>query len=259
MRDLYSKNGYTTVPQSVDAVYKLLMHEVGQIINHYFSDTKVWASLSSSDFYSYCFKCQQEINNLNFQSVFIQSHENILSSITGMSDIWHESVVFLRAIRPLASTPTLDNVGLHRETMYTDSPVQTSLAHNIWIPLTSITQENAVRYVPGSHLIPDHDLEWTDDLEANSVAKGSDGHKLGMLYKPRKITSNLSHLAVSYMLPSLDEFCLFSAMTLHGAGKNCTDNLRISLSMATIDKSVIETNKAYQASNGKPHYIAHST
>ena len=37
------------------------------------------------------------------------------------------------------------------------------------------------------------------------------------------------------MLPTLNQFALFSAMTVHGAGVNNSDKIRLSLSMAMID------------------------
>ena len=52
----------------------------------------------------------------------------------------------------------------------------------------------------------------------------------------------------------MDEFALFSAMTIHGGGVNRSSQLRLSLSMAPIDSDAIVDNKKYTAALGEPHY-----
>jgi hypothetical protein len=149
-----------------------------------------------------------------------------------------------------------DNVGFHRETMFSDNPNQTSRAHNIWVPITPVTEKSAVRYFEGSQLIPDSELEIIEDKYANRVSRGSFGHKLGMLYYPKTIW-NIPPLSSSrFMLPTLNEFSLFSAMTIHGSGVNNSNSIRLSLSMAIIDKDDIVYNKPYQAAGGNPHYVS---
>ena len=138
--------------------------------------------------------------------------------------------------------------------MYSDTPQQTARAHNMWIPLTIPTEETAVRYFPSSHLIPDELLTWNVDKTPKYITKGSYGHKLGSAYKPKSITKGLENLNVRKMLPTLNQFSLFSAMTVHGAGVNNSDQIRLSLSMAMIDSSQISYNKPYLAANGRPHY-----
>ena len=103
--------------------------------------------------------------------------------------------------------------------------------------------------------VPDSELEWIVDESAPRVKKGSFGHKLGMLYKPKVIKNLPSHLKSQNILPSMNQFALFSAMTLHGAGINNSSSVRLSLTMATIDPCYITDNKKYTASNGQPHYI----
>jgi hypothetical protein len=139
--------------------------------------------------------------------------------------------------------------------MYSDSKEQTSKAHNIWIPLTEVSEHNAVRYYEGSHKIPDGNLVIVDDLDAPRVSKGSAGHRLGNLYRPKKIDSPIKGYPVRMMLPNKRQFALFSAMTVHGGGKNKGNELRLSLSMALIDMDDIIHNKPYTAAGGSPHYL----
>ena len=174
--------------------------------------------------------------------------------MSGIKNLYHESVIFLRAIRPTKSSVKSDNVGLHRETMFSDAKLQTSKAHNIWIPLSPVTKKNAVKYYQGSHNIDDNELSYTEDRSSQAVVKGSYGHKLGMLYKPMRINSRLPAENQRDMDPKMDEFALFSAMTIHGGGVNRSSQLRLSLSMATIDSDAIVDNKKYTAALGEPHY-----
>lgn len=76
-----------------------------------------------------------------------------------------------------------------------------------------------------------------------------------MLYKPKVIRNLPTQTSPLSIEPSLEQFALFSAMTLHGAGVNNSNSLRLSLTMAVIDQSSISDNKKYTASNGQPHYV----
>lgn len=250
----YQKYGYLNLDLSHSTRMQNLKSEVDNLIKETFFINKEWELMSTKDFHKYSYECQQKINNMDFQSIFLEENHERISNVTGMKTIFHESVVFLRAVRPSKATKSHDNIGFHRETMYSDSPQQTAKAHNMWIPLTEPTEETAVRYFPTSHLISDEKITWEVDHTPTSITKGSYGHKLGSAYKPKSITKGLEHLNESKMLPKLNQFALFSAMTVHGAGVNNSDQIRLSLSMAMIDSKQITYNKPYTAANGRPHY-----
>ena len=250
----YEKFGFLNVNFCNSKRMQNLLSEVKNLIEASFFINKEWEYMHTKDFHKYAYDCQVKINNMDFQKTVIEENYEIISYITGMKKIYHESVVFLRAVRPNKNTELNDNIGFHRETMYSDTPQQTARAHNMWIPLTIPTEETAVRYFPCSHLIPDELLTWNVDKIPKYITKGSYGHKLGSAYKPKSITKGLENLNVRKMLPTLNQFSLFSAMTVHGAGVNNSDQIRLSLSMAMIDSSQIKYNKPYLAANGRPHY-----
>ena len=249
----YSTEGFACIDWSISSAVQELRSSVDSILWKYFYSSDHWKSMSSIAFDQYAYECQSEINSIGFQKRFLSAHCNIIKAYTNISALSHESVVFLRAIRPLADVNRVENIDFHRETMYTNSPVQTSTAHNIWIPLNPCTKGNALMYYPSSHLIPDKELVFSYP-KASYVQKGSFGHKTGKPYAPKSILSGLEGLSPSPMLPSPDQFCLFSAMTIHGGGVNRSEDIRLSLSMALIDSDNITDNKQYIAANGSPHY-----
>ncbi len=254
LKSNYERFGYLNLDFCDSARMQNLKSEVDNLIEETFFISKEWEFMHTKDFHKYAYDCQVKINKLDYQKIVLEENYEMISYITGMKNICHESVVFLRAVRPNKKTKSNDNIGFHRETMYSDSPQQTARAHNMWIPLTIPTEETAVRYFPTSHLIPDELLSWNVDETPNSITKGSYGHKLGSAYKPKSITKGLENLDEFKMLPTLNQFALFSAMTVHGAGVNNSDKIRLSLSMAMIDSNQITYNKPYTAANGRPHY-----
>ena len=252
----YHANGYCCINWETSKDSLKLRSEVSAIVDRYFNETNTWAEFDTDEFHRYCLRCQDEIQGISFQQRFLEMHKDILKEVTGMSLICHESVIFLRAVRPSKKLDHDESLGFHRETMYSDSKDQTSKAHNIWIPLTEVYECSAVRYYEGSHKILDRDLKVVNDIEAPRVSKGSAGHKLGNLYSPKKIVSPIEGYPLKLMMPSVGQFSLFSAMTVHGGGKNMGDELRLSLSMALIDKGEIVDNKPYAAADGQPHYVS---
>jgi len=256
LTDKYKKNGYCTLGWSSCRQSIALRSELASLIDAYFGLRVLWDSLEIEAFHEYCLECQDEIRRISFQERFLEIHKRDLLSVTGISSLYHESVVFLRAVRPCSNQKSDDSLGFHRETMYSDSKIQTSKAHNIWIPLTKVSETNAVKYYEGSHKIPDAELEIGYDSTAPRVMKGSAGHKLGNLYSPKTIISALDRRLLRLMMPNKDEYSLFSAMTIHGGGRNEGTEIRLSLSMAVIEASEIEVNKPYIAADGRPHYVS---
>lgn len=254
--DLYRRQGYAIVDNNISTKQAKCNETISFLLDEYFlADSQKWSSMKSEEFHEYTYECQKEIIATGIQDTFLLDNEDIITSLTGISTLYRESTFFLRAIRPKIKAGVEDNLGFHRETMFTDSPQQTSKAHNIWIPLTSPNKDTAVRLIPGSNQIPDSALVFSEDSQAPRVERGSYGHKLGMLYKPKKI-DKLEKTGISVpMMPKVSQFCLFSAMTIHGAGKNDSQDIRLSLSMAVIDRDDIQHNKSYIASGGQPHYV----
>lgn len=134
------------------------------------------------------------------------------------ADIHIQQKPFLRISRP--GQPG-DNIGLHRDTWYGDTPHEIS----VWIPLTDTDEGNALRVAPGSHLWSEaaHPVERFSGI----VAKGSTKHDLGFIYGDPK---RLANPALTIPLPArVGQMIVFSLALLHGQEVNTSTRTRFSM------------------------------
>lgn len=125
---------------------------------------------------------------------------------------------FLRISRPGVED---DNIGLHRDTWYGDTPYEIS----VWIPFTDTDEFNALRVAPGSHL-------WSEEAHpveriAGKVEKGSLKHSLGFIHgQPKRMASAVD----AFPLPvRVGTMIVFSLALLHGVEVNRSTRTRISM------------------------------
>jgi sporadic carbohydrate cluster 2OG-Fe(II) oxygenase len=133
-------------------------------------------------------------------------------------DLHIQSKPFLRISRPGVRE---DNIGLHRDTWYGDTPYELS----IWIPFTDTDEGNALRVAPGSHIWSEetHPVERFD----GEVEKGSTKHSLGFIYgQPKRLATPVSTVAVRIRVGQL---IVFSLSLLHGQEVNCSTRTRVSM------------------------------
>lgn len=226
------------------------------IVDTYFpaAEEDRFNSMSSDEFHEHVYAAQCAINSENIQDR-IYRHEKPVFDREINPSVMRESVCFLRAVRPSThDTDKSEAVGLHRETMYSDAPWQTSHCVNMWFPIRGVDKFSSLKYIPNSHLIPDSDLQIDLDSESLRVKKHSTGHKLGFLYAPKRIVAgvDLSELKTFNLI--YGEYVLFSAMLVHGAGVNHGNHIRFSLSMAIVPQDKVVANKSYFAAGGESHY-----
>ena len=120
---------------------------------------------------------------------------------------------FLRIARPFMPE---DNIGLHKDTIYGQSPYEMS----IHIPLMNLGKKSCLKFVKNSHLINDKKIEFIKSK--TFVKKGSKQHKLGKPYEPKKIKPNKYNekpLPLKY-----GEFVFFSPAIIHGQEMNLDKN-----------------------------------
>lgn len=125
---------------------------------------------------------------------------------------------FLRISRP---DVVEDNIGMHRDTWYGDTPHEIS----VWIPLTDTDDDNALRVAPGSHLWSEaaHPVERFD----GSVEKGSVKHSLGFIHgNPKRLATP----AETIPLPvRVGQMIVFPLSLLHGVEVNRSNRTRFSM------------------------------
>ena len=155
---------------------------INKVKNHFTKSTKTYMKMSRNQFHDFVIECQYEINKLDIQKRFYESEKKLISLITSNDEVLHESVVFLRVVRPKVEKNPEENPDFHRETFYSDDH-HTPYVINIWIPIMNVNENNTLQYVPESHLIPDDDIEVEiDETWPGKVDKFSSGHKMGSIY-----------------------------------------------------------------------------
>ena len=231
-----------------------ILHECKEIVNKKFNlPTEEYCRMDRSKFSAIALDAQKEINKLEVQKHFVKSEQTKLNAILGTNDIAYQSICYLRAVRPEKLASSSEAPDFHRETFYSDSPETTKHMLNIWIPIQNVTEENTLKYVPGSHRIPDSDIVSNIDNELTKVEKYSDAHKLGFFWAPKEIKGgvDLNKAVPAKFSNILGEYLAFSSMTIHGGAFNKTEDIRFVVGFGLIASDRIAENKDYYASGEK--------
>lgn len=133
-------------------------------------------------------------------------------------DLHIQQQPFLRISRP--GIPD-DNIGLHRDTWYGDTPYEIS----VWIPFTDTDEGNALRVAPGSHVWSEeaHPVERFD----GGVEKGSVKHSLGFIHgQPKRLADPVGTKALPVRV---GQMIVFSLALLHGQEVNRSTRTRMSM------------------------------
>ncbi len=235
---------------------KNIIDDVKIIINNFFSkDINYYNSLSKEEFQKIAVECQNEVNKLEVQKKFYLSERNVFDELFFNEDLLHESVVFLRAVRPSKNSKNIEHPDMHRETFYSDHS-HTPYVLNLWIPIKDVNSKNTLKYVPKSHLIADENIKTEIDKDwPGTVKKHSNGHKLGFFWMPKKIIEGVDLKSTTNMEFSNYEYALFSSMLIHGGAENNSDKIRFAIGFGLVPSNKLIQNKTFFASGGKNHYI----
>lgn len=139
-----------------------------------------------------------------------ERNEALLNSLIG-PDLHVQKYPYLRVARP--GVPG-DTTGLHRDVYYGASPYEISL----FIPLTDLSADSALRVVTGSHREPDSAYPFTQETSPD-VTPGSPKHELGFPYAPRKLDPDLERRAEPVPL-ALGQALVFGLALVHGQTVN---------------------------------------
>lgn len=190
-----------------------------------------YVSMTDERYREHAAACQEKLNAGRPVESFVRSHFRELSNLLGPR-ISFQSKLYLRCTRP-KPTNNQEQVGWHRETFYGSQYIGRSI--NIWIPLVDITPENALYFVPDSHLIPCEKIETKSQTELNGgVTKCSAGHRIGLLYAPKTIVGGVDFENAEPLLVPQGSFGAFSALMIHGNAANTTESIRFSVDFRVI-------------------------
>jgi hypothetical protein len=146
-----------------------------------------------------------------------------------------ETELYLRAARPNHSA---DAIGWHREGMYGGEPE----LFNVWVPILNVTSDNTIKYIPGSAAISDDAIR-VEHVHDSAVERGSDSHRIGLLYAPKRIVGGVDFDSAKPMVVPQYSASVFSGSLIHGAAQNRTEKTRFSVDFRVIAKEHARSDK----------------
>jgi ectoine hydroxylase-related dioxygenase (phytanoyl-CoA dioxygenase family) len=224
-----------------------LLDEMRSVVQFYFPhSTAHYAGLDAPAYHALVAQAQDELNRRSLARRLAGDRREVLAAILGSERMMVQSNLYLRATRPLTGAGQ-ENVGWHRESFYGPG-MQTAV--NFWMPVANVTLENTLLYIPDTHLIPDEAIETVKEDDP-TVSRGSAGHRIGLLYSPKRIVAgiDLSGSRPFVVLPG--EASIFSGQLIHGAAANKSEKIRFSVDFRLIAAESLRVNKEHFASGRK--------
>jgi hypothetical protein len=228
----------------------LLAELQGIVARHFPKPVQHYLDMDSGNYRTLVAEAQDEVNRQAFARRLAEDRSLELAKILGSPDILLQTNLYLRAARP-ARVGGQEQVGWHRESFYGPDM---AASVNLWMPLSSVTADTALRYIPGSHLIPDDAIETEQEADP-TVTRFSAGHRIGLLYAPKKIVRGVDLAKHRPMMVELGEVAIFAGALIHGAGENRSDQMRFSVDFRLIAADNLTASKPHFAS-GKPYFEA---
>lgn len=176
------------------------------------------------------FDNQENLNKLLHETDLVgnilKENSLILRGLLG-DDLLYQDKPYLRISRPFKPQ---DNIGFHKDTMYGGYKEEYSCV----IPLYSISENETLQVMSGSHKIPDEEFPFVQ-TQSTEVSKGDGRNKSGFLYAPKVMDK--SKLNMTPVPLKLGEILIFSLATVHGQEENRGGTTRWS-----IDTRIVPAN-----------------
>ena len=221
-----------------------LLQELRALVDFFFPrPTEYYVAMAHEDFRSLVLRAQVELNTRDFARRLACDRRETVCRVLGSDQPLVQTNAYLRATRPHVEG-VQENIGWHRESFY-GPDMQDAI--NVWVPIANVSADNAVRYIPESHLIPDEDIVTTSE-EDGSVERFSAAHKIGLLYRPKQIVSGVDLTASLPLVALPGEVAMFAGAMIHGAAANHSDKIRFSVDFRML--------AAESLSHGKDHFAS---
>jgi hypothetical protein len=155
----------------------------------------------------------------------VESELAFLRAFVGL-DLHVQRYPYLRIARP--GRPD-DVTGVHRDTNYGASPYEVSM----FVPLTDLSDEAALRVVSGSHVEPPEAYPATRH-ESPTVELGSVRHRLGFPYAPQVLAPEVDARAEPVPL-RVGQALVFGLGLVHGQAVNAAATTRVSTDIRVVN------------------------
>lgn len=226
-----------------------LLDELQEVVSRFFAQpTGHYVAMAADAYRMLVAEAQDELNRRQMARKLAEDRRAALQTILGTDAILIQTNLYLRATRPQSASDQ-EHIGWHRESFY-GPDMDTSV--NVWVPIRNVSADNAMRYVPDSHLIAD-DAITTVQEDSADVARFSAGHRIGLLYAPKRIVGGVELSSNRPLLASPGEAAIFSGALIHGAAENRTDQIRFSVDFRALAQRNLLTDKQHFTS-GKSYF-----
>ena len=199
-----------------------------EITNDFFNKSdSYYSSLTDDEYRKIVLNCTKAINDEKIQKQIVENENLFLSKLIAKK-LKIQTVVYFRTARPHKSSHKQEQLDFHRETFYSDFEY-IKKQFNFWFPIKNLTKKNSMKYIPHSHKIDDKKIKTKSiSSDTSGVEKFSIGHKIGLLYNPKKIVEGVDLKNQKSLFVPDGSFVIFSSMLIHGAAINYTDKIRYS-------------------------------
>jgi hypothetical protein len=226
-----------------------LVAELQGVADYFFAQsTEHYIGMAPDAYRTLVAQAQDELNRRRLARRLAEDRRAELGTILGTDAILIQTNLYLRATRP-KSTSDQEHIGWHRESFY-GPDMDASV--NFWVPIRNVSVDNAMRYIPDSHLIADEAIQTVQEDSAN-VARFSAGHRIGLLYAPKRIVGGVELAAHRPLVVASGEAAIFSGALIHGAADNRSDQIRFSVDFRAIAQCNLASEKQHFAS-GKSYF-----
>ena len=226
-----------------------LLDELQGITGYYFAQpTEHYVGMAPDAYRMLVADAQDELNRRQMARRLAADRRAELEAVLGTDEILIQTNLYLRATRP-KSTSDQEHIGWHRESFY-GPDMDASV--NLWVPIRNVSVDNAVRYVPDSHLIADAAIQTVQEDSAD-VARFSAGHRIGLLYAPKRIVGGVELAVHRPLVVTPGEAAIFSGALIHGAAANHSNQIRFSVDFRAIAECNLATDK-HHFTSGKSYF-----
>lgn len=200
------------------------------LINWFPRDVAYYNQLPVATYHSLIGLAQDAVNSRSFTRLLATDLKPQLCEFLNTENILVQSGLYLRASRP--NGLRRESVGWHREGFYGANEHE----HNFWMPVCGVNADNAPRFIPGSDLIPDSDIQ----LAQGEVDPDIKSARIGLIRKPPIIVGGVDlSKAQPFDVPD-GSVAVFPGTLIHGAARNHTDRIRLSVDFRLVAKDKID-------------------
>jgi ectoine hydroxylase-related dioxygenase (phytanoyl-CoA dioxygenase family) len=179
-------------------------------------------------------EAQTTFNDGKLHHLIFHALKETIIDVARSSKLLISGVAFLRVVRPQTQSLKFEYLDFHRESFYGSGDF---VKHqiNVHVPLCNYTDRSSVKYVPGSHKIPEHQFVVDTIPESETGFKrGSVEHLNGLMYQPKLILSGCNLDSALGFPVRVGEAAIFSSELIHGGGVNLLPRPRVSIDFAVI-------------------------